>query len=58
MVSKKAQKPKTPSTPDPTFSAPGSNSHNPLFEDISKEISFLEQDSPSTPIHFHEPKLE
>ena len=58
MVSKKAQKPKTPSKPDPTLSAPGSSSHNPLFEGISKELSFLEQDSPSTPTHFQEPKLE
>ena len=40
------------------MSAPGSSSHNPLFEDISKELSFLEQDSPFTPIHFQEPKLE
>ena len=58
LVSKRDQKPKTPSTPNPTFSAPRNSSHNPLFEDIYEEISFLEQYSPSTPIHFQEPKLE
>ena len=58
LVSKKAQQPKTPSTLYPTLSAPGSISHNPLFEDISKELPFLEQDSLFTPIHFQEPKLE
>ena len=57
LVSKRAQKPQTP-TPDPTFSTPSNSSHNLLFEDISKELSFLKQDSPSTPIYFQGPELE
>ena len=55
LVSKKAHKPETPSIPDLLLRAPGSSSHNPLFEYISKEIPFLEQDTPSTPIYFQEP---
>ena len=40
------------------MSAPGNSSHNPLFEDSSEELSFLEQDSPSTSIYFQGPELE
>ena len=58
MVSKNAQKPETPSTPDPTLSAPYSSSTNPSFEDISKIIPSLEEDSPFTPLYFQEPKVE
>ena len=58
LVSKKAKKLETPLIPNPALSAPGNNSHNPLFEYISKEIPFLEQDTPSTPIYFQEPQLE
>ena len=57
-VSKKAQKLETPSIPDLALPAPGSSSHNPLFEDISKELPFLEQDTPSTPIYFQGTQLE
>ena len=56
-VSKMVQKPKTPSTPSPKLSAPDSSSYNPFFEDISKVIPFLEQDSPFTPLYFQEPKV-
>ena len=58
LVSKRVRKPKTPSTPSPTLSAPDTSSSNPFFEDISKVLPFLEQDSPFTPIYFQEPKLE
>ena len=54
LVSKRVRKPKTPSTPSPTLSAPDNSSSNPLFEDISKVLPFLEQDSPFTPIYFQE----
>ena len=58
LVSKKARKPETPSTPDTTLSALDSSSINPLFEDISEMLPSLEQDSPFTPLYFQEPKVE
>jgi len=40
------------------LSAPGSSLSHPLSGNTSQLLHFSEQDSPFTPIHFQEPKLE
>ena len=46
------------STPDATLPAPGSNSHTLSSKDIFRKLTFSEQESLSSSIHFQEPRLE
>ena len=58
LVSKNNQKSKTLSTPDATLLAARSSYHTPSSKDFSWKLTFQQQESLSSFIHFQEPRLE